>query len=82
MKFLVLFILLSLIKPGMTADKSPWLNFDNQICQREFLGYLAKNSWDKEEFLQQVGGSYKELVYRNISKIVGGVTEKSLGFPR
>lgn len=71
MKFLVLFILLSLIKPGMTADKSPWLNFDNQICQREFLGYLAKNSWDKEEFLQQVGGSYKELVYRNISKIVG-----------
>lgn len=71
MKVFYLLFFISLMKPGMAAVKSPWLNFDNQSCQREFLGYLAKNNWDKEEFLQQVGGSYKELVYRNISKIIG-----------
>lgn len=69
MKALYLIILFN-INLGFSATQ-PWLQFENMKCKREFIAISNENKWYEEDFKNQVPGSYKEVVYVNISKRIG-----------
>lgn len=41
------------------------------MCQKEFVQLAQEKGWDKENYREQVSGSYNKTAYRNLSSKIG-----------
>ena len=53
------------------SELTPWNKVENLKCQKEFNQIANDKNWNQEKYREHVSGSYKEIVFRNQSNVIG-----------